>query len=380
VSDPRFDELAARAIARRLQDAPAPPPPSDRERAADIDAMVRAVRRRSVWKMVTVGAAASIALGAAAGALLRAGVGAGTSAERQPAVPAPARPSSSGDEARRVRLADGGEVKPGQVLASRERRSVVLSSASGTEVWLEHGSELAVVEAGRVLRFALTRGQAHAQVSPLRPGERFIIATSDAEVEVHGTVFEVSVAPPDVRCRSGVVTRVWVSHGVVEVRSAGRADRVSSGEQWPPECEPAASGEPASAPTVPLRTVARVVARRAAPAPAPAAAAPLTSAPPPTPPPLPSALPEQNDLFAAALSSQRRGQPKQALVYLDRLLSRWPDGPLVEGGMAERMRALGAAGDVPAAARAGREYLLRFPNGFARAEARRLAGGGGDER
>ena len=68
--------------------------------------------------------------------------------------------------------------------------------------------------------------------------------------------------------------------------------------------------------------------RPAAPAAAVAAAAPSD----------PSTLAEQNDLFAAALAARRRGENAEAMRWLDRLIARYPDGPLIDSARAERRR------------------------------------------
>jgi hypothetical protein len=53
-----------------------------------------------------------------------------------------------------------------------------------------------------------------------------------------------------------------------------------------------------------------------------------------------------------------------------------PRGPLVESAAVQRMKAL-AAVDPAAGARAARDYLARFPGGFARPDAEKLAGRAG---
>jgi TolA-binding protein len=72
----------------------------------------------------------------------------------------------------------------------------------------------------------LTTGSLSVEVSPLRRGERFRIVTSDAEVEVLGTAFEVTAD-------RGTLVAVHVWHGRVEVRpSAGGAVVLGGGESW----------------------------------------------------------------------------------------------------------------------------------------------------
>ena len=62
-----------------------------------------------------------------------------------------------------------------------------------------------------------------------------------------------------------------------------------------------------------------------------------------------------------------------AIRLFSRLIDTYPDGPLAEGAMAQRMRLLRSV-DPEGAARAAAQYLARFPGGFARAQARQLVG------
>jgi hypothetical protein len=51
-----------------------------------------------------------------------------------------------------------------------------------------------------------------------------------------------------------------------------------------------------------------------------------------------STLSEQNDLLAAALSARRRGDVGEAIRWLDRLITRYPNGQLTDSARAERRR------------------------------------------
>ena len=66
------------------------------------------------------------------------------------------------------------------------------------------------------------------------------------------------------------------------------------------------------------------------------------SAPAPVAPADPSTLAEQNDLFAAALAARRRGDVIDAIHWLDRLIARYPTGPLSDSARAERHRLIEA--------------------------------------
>jgi hypothetical protein len=139
-----------------------------------------------------------------------------------------------------------------------------------------------------------------------------------------------------------------VSEGVVVVRHAGVESRVEAGQQWPSGC--------AQAPVATRGSSGSSAAR------GPASPAPASS------------LGEQNDMFADAMSAKRRGDVGEAVADFDRFLSRYPSSQLAESATVERMRLLRSA-DPARATMAARQYLGRYPNGFARAEAETILDG-----
>src|SRR5262249_2055397 len=152
---------------------------------------------------------------------------------------------------------------------------------------VEPGSQLAVVEEGRAQVFALNAGSLRADVAKLGSGERFIVRTADAEVEVRGTSFLVDVVPPDPACGAGNATRVQVFEGVGRVRAGGREAAVGPGEHWPRDCrqspalapsERAATEPPALRASVAPTTASAV---RSSPAPSPPSAARVSGSEPP---------------------------------------------------------------------------------------------------
>jgi len=265
-----------------------------------------------------------------------------------------------------------------------------LSLSTGTHLEVEPGSQLTVVEDGRAQIFALSTGSLRADVAKLTHGERFIVRTGDAEIEVHGTSFLVDVVPSDPACGGGTTTRVTVYEGVVAVRSQGTEDSLRAGEQWPRGCrKSAAEPEPTSLPA-PKRAFksegVRVIGTRtAAAAPLPAVNHPSYPVAPPSqvatslpvaPPsqvatmlrsPSPG-LAEENDLFAEGMLARRYGNLPLALAKMDRFLEKFPSSHLAENAVAERMRLLRTL-DPPKATSAAHYYLQRYPNGFARADA-----------
>jgi outer membrane protein assembly factor BamD (BamD/ComL family) len=82
-------------------------------------------------------------------------------------------------------------------------------------------------------------------------------------------------------------------------------------------------------------------------------------------------LATKNDVFAAALRAKNQGQLHTALAGFDSYLSQYPDGELVENATAQRMNILEKI-DHPRAVAAAKQYLARWPNGFARDEAQAI--------
>jgi len=337
---------AARALAS-VQPSTTPPPMGDR--AAAIDAIERALRGRARrrwqrrWVLPSLAVAAAAA---AAGVVLvigsnRVGVQGGG--------PPPVGLRSGG-----VDLSPGAELRgPGS-----------FEIAAGTRLRLEEQARARVIEAGPSRRFRLREGALHAEVAKLRPNQRFVVETPDAEVEVRGTRFEVTVGAPAVRCAPATQTSVAVEEGIVAVRFAGHEVALGPGQSWP-DC------------SVPVGAVSAVQRADGAPAataklaskePSAPVRVPVSASTPAVPPgraihagglerrpralvrPLgpttgatatgASTLAEQNDLMAAALSARQRGNVAEALRWLDRLLDRYPAGQLADSARAERRRLL----------------------------------------
>jgi hypothetical protein len=298
-------------------------------------------------------------------------------------------------------LTGGMTLEPGTGLVAPVGNEVRIGTAEGTVLTLERGGEMTVGEQSALRRFSLRQGAVRAQVNKLRAGERFVIATADAEVEVHGTVFRVALVPRDPACGSGVRTRVSVLEGVVRVRAGDLEASVAAGGTWPAGCAEIESGlavegvgdQAAQAPAIaiaprprrpslgPPRSE-RAVDFRAQPSRPVVTTGPSSIAVAPADPAHPatvrltsaaSLLAAQNDLFVAALRASKQGQMTGAVRLFSRLIDTYPDGPLAEGAMAQRMKLLRPI-DPEAAARAAAQYLARFPGGFAREQARQLVG------
>jgi ferric-dicitrate binding protein FerR (iron transport regulator) len=362
--------LAARVL-RRTRGVAVDPAPS-RDPAPLVAVARRALaqrRRRLISGKVTVGGtalAAAAAVAFAFGPWRRADDAAARLAARAAArslslLEAPAEAGPGGGHS-----LPGSALATGVSLQAPPEAPVRIGSADGTVLTLEAHGELSIVEQSSTRKFSLRRGAVRAQVARLQPGERFLISTGDAEIEVHGTVFRVALSDGDSDCEEGRRTRVSVAEGVVSVRAGGRETLVAAGDSWPAcavtppvttDHAPAAAAAPADDPTSPEHRLA--TGRRRA-----RGAHPLAGA---------AGLAVANDLFAAAVHAKRERRPDEALRLFSRLLDVAPDGPLAEGARAQRMKLLEAS-DPASARRAAAEYLTRYPDGFARDDARRLVG------
>lgn len=359
MTTPRYARLAGRVLART--EVPAVPPLAPADRAAAIAAVAAAIRARGrrqrlrVWALSMMGVAAAFAVALSISRYVsqqqRTSEFSGPIAARG-AVRIVARLVNANAtlDSPQGANAEGWTLSAGsRVFAPLDGR-VVLSLSSGTSVLVHEGGDVSIVGTGAVQVFRVDAGTVEFHVAKLSPGNRFLVDTSDAEVEVRGTRFRVSIAPDP--CPNGTLTRVAVTEGVVAVRRAGSEVSVRPGEQWPTDC-----AQPAI-PLVPASALPRA-----------ASAVPATSGRGE------SALAEQNALFAVAVDARRRGDTGGAIAALEQLLSRYPSGPLDESARAERLRVLRAAGSARAEAVA-RDYLARYPAGFARAEAEAVIAGG----
>jgi ferric-dicitrate binding protein FerR (iron transport regulator) len=343
--DPRYARLGARALARgAADDTHASSLP---DRPAAVDAIERALRARgrrrfAPWILSAVAAAAAVVFVAGwwnlrAGNTVAADGRLPGNAARAPglAVAAASGAGVSIEAAAGARAASRGDrIAAGELVRVAGEGQLLLALDTGTRLRLGASSATRVASLGAMQRFELESGTLEAEVAKLPMGGRFVIATADAEVEVKGTRFEVAVAPERSSCAPFVRTQVVVHEGVVAVRHGGGEVRLPAGSVWP-ACPQAATPSPAPASPV------AAAPRHTRPARAPALPVAAVAAPPRSDP---STLAAQNDLFAAALAARRRGENTDAIRWLDRLLVRYPDGPLSESARAERRRLADAGG------------------------------------
>jgi hypothetical protein len=364
VSGPRYAALARKLLVR-ADVAAREPAPSPENRASAIRALEGAIaargRRRRAWRWAVGATAAAAVLACAFGASRyaswfgpsrTAGVAPGT-------VQIVAHPAAGGASVvvsgAQAPLVEGRALAAGSRIVTPANGRAMLSFSTGTTVALGEAADLSVEDEGESQRLRLAAGYVDLHVAKLGPGQRFVVDTQDTEVEVRGTQFRVAAVDADPSCGGGATTRVTVTEGVVVVRHGGVEAHVEAGGQWPAGCArvgavPAAVSPKSAGASFGER--ARLGVR-----------------------PRASELATQNDMFAEAASLKRTGDVAGALAAFERLLSRYPAGPLAESASVERMRLLKMVAPERAAAGA-REYLARYPAGFARAEAESLVQAG----
>lgn len=344
MTTPRYAKLVAQLLTQGPIDVP---PPSTQARDAAVDAIAIALegrrrrRQRARLARIGIGVAAVAASAAFATMQLRAG-------RSTPVAATPAAALSP------LTLADGTPLAKGSHIAARAEGGASITLSTGTKLSLDEHAQVAFDGDANAQVFAVSRGSVRAEVAKLSPRQRFVVRTEDAEVEVRGTIFTVSHAAARADCGAGTTTRVAVTEGVVLVRHGGKEELVAAGERWPHQCNEDASATPLTLGSATRRADVAPHAPRVAPTPREVDS--------------PSQLAEQNDMFARAVAARRSGNAALATSLLDDLLRRFPNGPLAESAAAERIRV--ARTSDPAGAKAfAQEYLRRYPQGFARAEA-----------
>jgi TolA-binding protein len=190
----------------------------------------------------------------------------------------------------------------------------------------------------RVERVELDEGTLRLQVRPQMLGERFLVTVPEGEIEVRGTTFDVSV-------EHGVVTRVHVDEGVVELRLRGHdVTRLAAAEEW----------------TALARGIAKHSTRPSA--------SSAAIAPSPVPPESVGAD-DPATSFAAAMTLLRAGRNDDAASAFHAFVLSTPRSLEAEDASFLEAVALARAGRSDAAALAAEHHLASFPGSFHRKEA-----------
>jgi len=224
-------------------------------------------------------------------------------------------------------------------------------------------------EADGVEIVLLSDGAVSLSVRRLQGGERFLVKTGDAEVEVRGTLFRVEAA-------SDRIQNVSVLEGKVEVRFHDTSFFLTADERWDrpadaaPASPPIASVQTSAAPSetaqFALSTAKRVPfnprpAYSAKPA-APGSAKPAASAE------------EGLGAFEEGMGMMERGDYGAAAKHLEAFSRSSPGDDRAEDAAFLVILALQRAGRSAEAVAAARRYLTAYPSGYRRAQARMIAG------
>ncbi len=360
---PPYAVAAARLLRRAVQSLPLPSGDRARGLMSIEHAMAaRGRRRRWLWRGVA-------ALAAAAALLVGWQLHWRGGAELVAQPPAAVSPLGDGATLRvgaaETALTAQTAVVIGATIETAKEGGAALQLSTRSSLVLSGKTSLRLDSNDRMQRFTLGHGSLSAHVAKLAEGQRFIVSTPDAEIEVRGTRFVLRVLERPEACGLGSRTRLEVSEGVVEVRAAGAGSRVVAGQSWPADCADVArsladeaAGESRAAPIAANPASATLGTGRPAVAAGPA-------------PGGPSLLTQQNDLFAEGVALRRHGDVAGALRAYQDLIAQFPASPLAENAMVERMRLLSTTQRSRAQEEA-RRYLRRYPRGFALEQARRL--------
>jgi ferric-dicitrate binding protein FerR (iron transport regulator) len=254
------------------------------------------------------------------------------------------------------------------ILVTRADQSAEFRLSSATALKLEAASEVGLerreTPRGFEERVRLRTGAVALRVPKLGERGKILVETSDSSIEVHGTQFSVRwVERPPLAS----FTLVQVKEGKVLVRSKDGTSRfLITGEEWRSGAEIPPVVAPEATPEVPPPAPPAVKAA-SAPLPKPKAAA--ASAPEPSVAVSASDLAAQNRLLEGAELARKSGMPALALERLDTLMQRYPDAELAHNARVQRFRLLWSMGRKAQAQSGARDYLERYPHGFARKEA-----------
>ncbi|MCA2981352.1 MAG: FecR domain-containing protein [Myxococcaceae bacterium] len=339
------DEKAARLLAPGATDPE--PALTVEEEAASLEAVALALaarrsgaRRR--WSTVALAAAAALV------ALVGVGAAARWRHADERLLVVLDGDGSRDEGASSVALERGARLREGTVLRASPGAVVSARFREGTTLTLGRSGVVEVLRADEERRLGLRAGVLEARVKALGAGERFVVETRRAVLEVRGTQFSVDVTPASSTCRDGAV-RVRVDEGQVsvDVGSPAPLRTLRAGDEWEAPCvlppvEPAVNAaQPVPSPPAPHRAEPE------------------------------SSLKRMNALYERALQLKREGKLEEAAAALASLRRAFPMGPLDEAAAVEELRLLERLSP-ERAQRAARQYLEDYPSGYARDIAQRL--------
>jgi ferric-dicitrate binding protein FerR (iron transport regulator) len=266
---------------------------------------------------------------------------------------------------------------PKAVLALRLRAIPHAPLVDDTTIHASKGARFEHTTDAGLETLKLTSGDLDVHVHALANGDRFLVRTTDAEIEVNGRSFQV--AAEDGRIRS-----VSVNEGSVEVRYAGFTAIIPSGGSWRAndDAKPSLPAEPVAEVAKADRDSDSKRARSGSshaskPEIVKEAVAPVASAPKPEEAP---ALPQRSAAslaFSAAMSALAVGDNAGAAGRFRAFSSIYPTDPRADEADYLRAIALQRGGNTKDAAVAGKQYLEARPNGEHRAESESILAGAG---
>lgn len=214
---------------------------------------------------------------------------------------------SGGVTSEQDQVLPGSRVSLSNMVRTSDTRGAHLRLDGGVELELDPSTELGSsgVPHSESLELQLKTGEVRLSVPPLHPEGRLTVRTSDAQAVVVGTKFRVSVVDE----QGASATCVEVFEGRVEVtRRDGAFRRLGPQQSWgcPASSEPS-DMQPSAGRTAKPKDHAQ--GRRG----------PLRAAD----------LEKQNELLAAALAAERRGDRNAARRSFDRLIQRYPTSPFL---------------------------------------------------
>lgn len=241
---------------------------------------------------------------------------------------------------------------------------------TATTVTPESQARFTRAEADGVETVTLSEGAVSFSVRHLQAGERFLVKTADAEVEVRGTLFRVEAAGDRIQ-------NVSVLEGKVEVRFRGAAFFVTAAERWnrpadaPPAPQAIASNEASAAPaeaaqSTPVTAKLSLTKQRSGSSTEFTASVPTKSA---------SVVGERlgAGAFEEGMGMMERGDYGVAAQHLDAFSRSNPGDDRSEDAAFLVILALQRAGRSADAAAAARRHLATYPSGYRRAQVEAIA-------
>jgi ferric-dicitrate binding protein FerR (iron transport regulator) len=215
-----------------------------------------------------------------------------------------------------------------------------LETESGLRLDLDASSEVSLshMAGAKEHRVELLGGQLACAVPKLEVGSSFAVVTPNARVVVHGTKFTVRVDSP----QAGVTrTCVRVREGLVAVHHAAGTAMLHAGESWGCPEAPIAAARNDVVPRVAVNDARPDKKAKHVRPSAPIAAAE------PAAPEREATLAKETALLQEALAAEHGGRRDAAMAALTKLLSTYPESPLLPEARAALKRVAVASTEPP---------------------------------